>query len=78
MDESRIFTALTATVDYLKNSKLMRPHCLLSDDARSEFDDISSPEADPEMNSKDNEQDCVVIGLAPEKLNYLEMNRAFQ
>ena len=67
VDRDQIFTSLTATHDYLKENKL-RPHCLLSDDAMKDFDDLEQEKPN-----------CIVIGLAPpEKFSYLEMNKTFQ
>ena len=67
LSKNQVFTSLTATHDYLKKNKL-RPHCLLSDDALTDFSDLD----------KEN-PNCVVIGLAPpEKFSYVELNKAFQ
>lgn len=66
-NRNQVYTSLTATHDYLKNNDL-RPHCLLSNDALTDFSDIEKE--DP---------NCVVIGLAPpEKFSYVELNKAFQ
>lgn len=67
VSKSQVFTSLTATHDYLKKNEL-RPHCLLSNDALTDFIDLE----------KEN-PNCVVIGLAPpENFSYVELNRAFQ
>ena len=68
VNRNKVFTSLTATHDYLKKNEL-RPHCLLSDDALTDFVGLVDKE----------NPNCVVIGLAPpEKFSYEELNKAFQ
>ena len=64
--DEKLFTSLTATHDFLKENNL-RPYSLLTEDACADFKDLCA--GDP---------NCVVIGLAPERFSYEEINKAFQ
>ncbi|ESO99469.1 hypothetical protein LOTGIDRAFT_113609 [Lottia gigantea] len=65
IDFDEIFSSLTAAVNRIKKSNL-RPYLLVDDKAIADFEGF--PVADP---------NCVVVGLAPEKLSFECMNKAF-
>lgn len=62
-----MFTSLSAAVQYVRSNKLS-PLYLLTDDAKQEF---GAPE-------QCEDQNAVVVGLAPEAFNYEKMNEAFR
>ena len=64
---NEIHSSLKACHNYVKENNL-NPFYLLTDDAIQEF---------PEK-SIDNSFDCVVVGLAPEKFYYDNINSAFK
>lgn len=61
-----IFTSLTAARRLIEVENL-RPFCLLQDEAKEDFDglDMSDPNA-------------IVMGLAPDAMNYDRLNQAFR
>ena len=62
-----IMTSVSATRNYLIQNKL-RPYCLLEDSLiASEFNELDM-----------NDPNCVVVGLAPNKLNYQRLNEAYR
>lgn len=65
IEQSEIYSSLSAAVDYVKSHKL-NPFYLLSDDAVTDF-----------PKSVDNKYDSVVVGLAPERFNYENLTSAF-
>ena len=62
-----IMTSVSATRNYLLQNKL-RPYCLIEDAL------IESEFAKVDMN----DPNCVVVGLAPNKLNYQRLNEAYR
>ena len=65
--EEEIFSSLCAAKETIIKRKL-NPLLLLDSAAMEEFQDLAKP----------GELDAVVIGLAPEKFNYDNLNRAFR
>ncbi|XP_055329851.1 haloacid dehalogenase-like hydrolase domain-containing protein 2 [Paramacrobiotus metropolitanus] len=65
INPDEIFTSITAARKILE-AKKWRPWLLVSDEAMEDFEGLPT-----------NDPDAVVIGLAPEKLNYENMNKAF-
>jgi HAD superfamily hydrolase (TIGR01458 family) len=63
--EEELLTSVLATRHYLLQHQL-KPFCLMEDTSDLEGVDLSPP------------HNCVVIGLAPSKLQYSEMNQAFR
>jgi len=66
IDDKEVFTSLTATHSMI-NAENLRPFLLLDDRALDDFKGINT----------DN-PNAVVIGLAPEKMTYQNMNRAMR
>ncbi len=66
IERNELFTSLTAARNLI-DKKLLRPYFFLEDEALEDFEgvDVSDP-------------DAVVIGLAPDKFNYIHMNTAFR
>lgn len=65
IEDGELLTSILATRSYLQKHQL-RPLCLMEDTA-----DLTGVTLDPP-------HDCVVVGLAPSKLNYENMNQAFR
>lgn len=63
-----IFTSLTAAKDIVLQRNL-KPFLMLEDEALEDFVDVVV---------EDRDLDAVVVGLAPNKFDYENMNRAFQ
>jgi ribonucleotide monophosphatase NagD (HAD superfamily) len=66
INEKEVFTSLTAARRLIEANNY-RPFCLLEDDARKDFKEIST----------DN-PNAVVIGLSPNSFNYHILNKAFR
>lgn len=64
----QIFTCLTAARNLIERDDLA-PHLVLEDDAMEDFDGIES---------RENEPNAVVVGLAPSRFNYEHLNKAFR
>eukprot|EP00980_Cylindrotheca_fusiformis_P012168 scaffold2939_cov123-Cylindrotheca_fusiformis.AAC.12 len=64
-NESLLVTSVVATSKYLVQNQL-KPFCLLEDTSDFSGVDLAPP------------HNCVVIGLAPSKLNYDNLNKAFR
>ena len=66
INRDEIFTSLSATRRLVEVENL-RPFCLLQDEAKEDFDglDMSNPNA-------------IVVGLAPDSMNYDSLNQAFR
>ncbi|KAJ2633631.1 hypothetical protein H4R22_000289 [Coemansia sp. RSA 1290] len=67
LDRTEIFSSLSAAKQEIKRRNY-RPLLLLEDDALPQFSDIDQSEP----------HNAVVVGLAPSRLDYKHMNRAFQ
>lgn len=68
--ETELTTSLAAAIS-LCQARSLRPLLLLSDSAREDFASLPSPTADEVANA-------VVVGLAPQLLNYEQLNTAFR
>ena len=66
IDRKKIFTSLSAARQLVEKREL-RPFFMISDDALTDFDDINT-----------NDPNCVVVGLAPDALNYENMTKALR
>jgi len=70
-DDLQLQTSVLATRAYLLKHQLLRPYCLMEDASDlTGAGGISSNGPPP--------YDCVVVGLAPSKLNYENLNQAFR
>ena len=67
IEKSDLVTSVLATRDYLLRNG-MRPYCITEDATASDLDGV---DLDPP-------HDSVVVGLAPTRLDYRHMNRAFR
>lgn len=63
---------MSATVKYVEANRL-RPFYLLSEDAKKDFSYVRN-----ECHNREDVEDSVVIGLAPDQFNYETINHAFQ
>ena len=75
--DSRIISSSSITIEYLKQNNLnplalLDPELLESEEFTSAFPDFDKTDA------SDDSRNCVLIGLAPEALNYKNLNRAFR
>ncbi|CAL8104621.1 unnamed protein product [Orchesella dallaii] len=66
LSKQEVYSSLTATRDYLIRNNL-RPHLLVADEALEEFEGLDT-----------NDPNTVVVGLAPMKFNYKELNECFR
>lgn len=66
IDQDEIFTSLTAARNYVEK-KNARPFLILSEDAKRDFEGIST-----------HDPTAVVVGLSPESFNYETLNKAFR
>lgn len=67
LEQNEIYSSLSATVNYVSKNKL-NPFYILTKDALQDF---------PTINDS-SDFDSVVIGLAPEEMNYNNLNTAFR
>lgn len=63
---------MSAAAQYVQANNL-RPFYLLSEDAKKDFIHVQN-----EGHNREDVEDSVVIGLAPDKFNYESINHAFQ
>lgn len=68
LDKDEIYSSLNAARNYVIRNNL-RPFYLLTSDARSDF---------PQTDRADDDNNAVVVGLAPEMYNYDVLNRSFK
>jgi HAD superfamily hydrolase (TIGR01458 family) len=66
IEPDELFSAPQAAKSYILNHQL-RPYCLINDALAIDFTSI--PQADP---------NCILIGDSPDKLNFANLNKAFQ
>ncbi|KAJ4442845.1 haloacid dehalogenase-like hydrolase domain-containing protein 2 [Periplaneta americana] len=69
LQQEEIWSSLWAAQDLLR-SRNLRPMLLVDDAALEDFSGLTE--------CGENEQNAVVIGLAPDKFNYLDLNKAFR
>lgn len=68
INKNEIFSSLIATREIIKSKKL-NPYFLVDDAAIEDLKDLKDPNKKP---------NAVVVGLAPEKFNYEELNKSFR
>lgn len=68
INKNEIFSSLGAARELIETRKL-NPYLLIDDNALEDFDDLIN------LNEKPN---AVVVGLAPTKFNYEELNKSFR
>lgn len=66
--KDEIFSSLAAAREIIAVKKL-NPFLLIDAAAMEDFEDLTKPNEEP---------NAVVVGLAPEKFNYEELNKAFR
>ena len=71
VQQEQIFTSLTAARDYVMNHKL-KPYLLVDDAALEDFESVVPVDTRPD------DADAVLIGLAPDKFDYEYMNNAMR
>lgn len=75
INEDDMFTSLSAAVQYVQTHNL-KPFYLLSEDAKRDFD---VEKATTKTTANDgNDENAVVVGLAPDKFVYEAINTAFR
>lgn len=76
INKDDMFTSLSAAVQYVQTNKL-KPFYLLTEDAKKDFAEQTTGK---NMTATDGENDenTVVVGLAPDKFIYETMNAAFR
>jgi len=68
-----MFTSLTAARDYLLQNNHMNPYLMVHDDAMEDFEEVGIRDSKGVDHST-----AVVVGLAPDKFNYTDMNTAMR
>lgn len=72
INKDDMFTSLSAAVQYVQANKL-KPFYLLTEDAKKDFGEQTTDATDG-----GNDENAVVVGLAPEKFTYNTLQLAFR
>lgn len=72
-----MFTSLSAAVQYVQANKL-KPFYLLTEDAKKDFGEQTTGKSVTATDGEGNDENAVVVGLAPDKFIYETMNAAFR